>query len=363
MRSKDGLTTGAYQLQVRQRENDEFPGSTVRFADIRYANNGIEVIGLPAHSPLLGEAAEDEAAVADATFLGPTLNFADNGSMAQNPLIPGNRPQDIGNLLESDRATISIAGTVSGATDVDFYTFDVTYQGIESRNQPAIPGIHDVRCGLCRRAGAIQFHLERLRWVPVAGLHWPRFERGGRSSWSASRERSGRPVAGTIGPKDPFIGPVELQEGQYFAAVTSNSVMPAELEQFTSAFPSNPLVRLEPVNSLVRMAEDHIESSGGSTAQPPIMPQLLDPAGGTGLWHVTDDRSTGSGSRDHDARAGDPRRVSRGSEFRTAGTVAAGGPSRRPRHRGRQDPATNTNFAACCSDETGIRARTVAGPF
>ena len=37
------------------------------------------MIGLPAHSPLLGEAAEDEAAVADATFLGPTLNFADNG--------------------------------------------------------------------------------------------------------------------------------------------------------------------------------------------------------------------------------------------------------------------------------------------
>ena len=44
-------------------------------------------------------------------------------------------------------------------------------------------------------------------------------------------------LRGTIGPKDPFIGPVELQEGQYYAAVTSNSVMPAEMESVYVGLP------------------------------------------------------------------------------------------------------------------------------
>ena len=39
-------------------QTDEKPGSTVRFADIRYATTGIDVRGLPAHSPLVGETAE-----------------------------------------------------------------------------------------------------------------------------------------------------------------------------------------------------------------------------------------------------------------------------------------------------------------
>ena len=53
-----GLTSGEYQLQVRLKQVDEYPGSTVRFADIRYATNGIEILGLPAHSPLVGETGE-----------------------------------------------------------------------------------------------------------------------------------------------------------------------------------------------------------------------------------------------------------------------------------------------------------------
>jgi len=54
-----GLTSGVYQLQLRIRELDEVPGSTISFADIRYAENGIEIIGGPTHSPLLGEITED----------------------------------------------------------------------------------------------------------------------------------------------------------------------------------------------------------------------------------------------------------------------------------------------------------------
>ena len=56
-----GLTSGAYQLQIRLRELDEIGGSTVRYATIAYATNGIELYGLPAHSPLSGEASEDSS--------------------------------------------------------------------------------------------------------------------------------------------------------------------------------------------------------------------------------------------------------------------------------------------------------------
>src|SRR5436190_23185203 len=53
-----GLTSGQYQLQIRLQQKDEKPGSTIRFADIRYATNAIEVHGLPFHSPLTGESVE-----------------------------------------------------------------------------------------------------------------------------------------------------------------------------------------------------------------------------------------------------------------------------------------------------------------
>ncbi len=52
---------GGYQLQLRLRELDEIPGSTVQFADIRFARTGIEVLGTPQHSPLLGESGETTA--------------------------------------------------------------------------------------------------------------------------------------------------------------------------------------------------------------------------------------------------------------------------------------------------------------
>ena len=60
VKSDDGVTSGVYDVQVRLREKDEMPGSTIRFSDIRYATNGIRTLGLPAHSPLTGEIAEDE---------------------------------------------------------------------------------------------------------------------------------------------------------------------------------------------------------------------------------------------------------------------------------------------------------------
>ncbi len=56
-----GRSSGAYQLQLRLQQVDEIPGSIIRNAEILYATNGIEVIGMPGHSPLAGESAESTA--------------------------------------------------------------------------------------------------------------------------------------------------------------------------------------------------------------------------------------------------------------------------------------------------------------
>jgi len=275
VRSKDGLTTGIYQLQVRSKEFDEFPGSTVRFASISYANNGIEVIGLPKHSPLTGESAEDESAG----------SFASNDSFTPSIIIPGDQPQNVGNLLASDRAAISIAGTTASAGDIDFYQFDVTYEAISDPSQHHFATTFDVDY-----ADALVRFNSTISVFDAAG----RLILIGRDS-NIAEDRSG-PLEGSdlddltrgsVGPRDPFIGPVELPQGQYFVAVSSNGRMPTELL-------NNPLLRLEPVNSVVRIADDHIGTFGGSTAADPVNPVLLDPGFvgmGPNRWHVTTDRS------------------------------------------------------------------------
>jgi hypothetical protein len=91
-------TSGHYQLQIRLKEMQEVAGGMVKYADVRYATSGIEILGQPAHHPLLGETSETSSN--NDTF--------------------GNA-QDLGNLLDIDRNTISVAGYLSGRTDVDWY--------------------------------------------------------------------------------------------------------------------------------------------------------------------------------------------------------------------------------------------------
>jgi hypothetical protein len=104
-----GATSGAYELRIRLRQHDEKPGSTVRYADIRYPTIGIDVQGLPHNSLLAGENGE-------------------NATDANNAF---GTAQYVGNLLQTDRNTISIAGNISGQTDVDWYTFALNYEQIQ----------------------------------------------------------------------------------------------------------------------------------------------------------------------------------------------------------------------------------------
>ena len=244
----DGLTSGVYEMQVRLHETDELPGSTVRLADIRYATNGVEIYGQPIHSPLLGEVTEDS-----------TVN--DDGPNALTDAQP------VGNLFNSDRAALTIAGRISTTDDVDFYQFEVRHDVIQGASPEHIPVVFDLDYadGLSRAntvlsvfdsAGRLiltsrDSNIAEDRPAPLEGADIDDLDRG------------------SPGPLDPFIGPIEMPRGTYYLAVSSHEQIPEELDQTLFRNATNPLVRLEPADVLNRIAEDHINFNGGSTMNTP----------------------------------------------------------------------------------------------
>ncbi len=266
---RDGVTSGTYQLQVRLREADETVGTQIRFGDVRFAANGIQVIGGPTHSPLAGdeyETAGINELIANAQPLGL---FSVNQDIALT--------QNIGPLA-SDRLAKSVGGVLSGADDTDWYRFDVNYQNLTQ----GAAGLYlstifdiDYADGFARSDVAIYVFNSAGALVLVGG-----------DSNIADDQPTG--IAGTstnnlaqgsAGTRDPFIGAAELAEGNYFVAVVNQSRIPTVLNQFQTAVTLNPLLRLEPIDSITRIAEDHIESVGGGTAGKPTIPMLFNEGG------------------------------------------------------------------------------------
>lgn len=259
------LTSGAYQLQVRLRQQDEQPGSTVRYADIRYATNGIELHGLPAHSPLTGEAAE------------VGVNNDSTGGA-----------QNVGPLLQTDRNTISVSGSLSTDFDVDFFKFTVDYSQIQviagsSDGGKYFPLVLDIDWadGLTRPDTSIAVYDEFGKLIYVG--------RGSDLADDQPAPGQGQDVddltRGSVGGRDPFIGPILLPAGvagdgpasgltTYYVAVYSNGKTPTALSaNFNSgATAANQLVRLEPVNSIRRIVEDHIGFTGYTSQKSLVSP-------------------------------------------------------------------------------------------
>ena len=50
--SHSGMSSGNYELQIRLQSTRVTPGSVIQYATIDYAENGVEVLGKPDHSPL-----------------------------------------------------------------------------------------------------------------------------------------------------------------------------------------------------------------------------------------------------------------------------------------------------------------------
>ena len=261
----DGASSGRYELRLRLRQPDEKPGSTVRYADIRYPATGIDVQGLPRNSLLAGETGETAIDANDAY----------------------GTAQYVGNLLQTDRNTISIAGRISTATDVDWYTFALNYEQIQ-----AIAGVN-----ASGQTFATMFDIDYADGFR-GDLTLSVFDDSGRLIYVGrdSNVADDQPGAsqgndfddllrGSVGVLDPFIGSVTLpagtptnaggftaggqvaaptagQQRRYYVAVSSNEQLPAQLNFTFQSAAANPSVRLEPISSLRRVVEDHIGFSG-----------------------------------------------------------------------------------------------------
>lgn len=248
-----GRTSGVYQMQIRLQEKDEIPGSTVRFADIRYAVNGVELEGLPTHSPLAGESAEVDSE-ANQVFAGA---------------------QELGNLLNKDRSSTSTAGFLDDFDDIDWYRFEIRLDAIQGTNleTPFSPTIFeaDFADGLARPDLAFAVFDTGGNLIMYSRDSNVQDDRPG------AFDSGGTFDAGSPGALDPFIGSVEMPDGEYFLAVMAeNNATPVDLTQFSSASSPSPFTRFEPIPGVRRIVEDHLLDSIITTAEPPQVSTILD---------------------------------------------------------------------------------------
>ncbi len=267
-----GQSSGAYQLNIGLQEAPLPPGSSVQYANIRYATNGITVQGLPANSPLIANAGE----VTNGS------SSTDASSAAQTS--PLGTAQNVGNVAASSQDSISVSGSLTPSatnpnlsTQVDWYQFTVNYNLVQllQGSTPAdrtFAAMFDVdyASGLQRADTTISVYNSSGTLIYV-----------GRNSDVADDQQppnSTTPIsltAGSLGTQDPFIGTVQIPAGEqggtsetYYVAVSSSAALPQALDGTFSANSANALVRLEPIDSVNRIVEDNVGSQGGQTAQP-----------------------------------------------------------------------------------------------
>lgn len=270
-----GQSRGEYQLQIRLRQIQEFPGSTVRFSDIRYAATGIDVRGLPAHSPIVGEA----------------------GELAGENSETFGTAQALVNLLETDVAALSISGVLAQDTDVDWYSFELTQTDVQ-----LIGGVNDgggtigVVFDVDYADGAVRADTTIAVFDEDRNLVYI----GRESNVEADQPDPSNPndfsnlARGSLGKKDPYIGPIHLSPGteaspkRYYVAIMSDRLIPSAINGIFQASTGSSSTRLEPVNSVIRIVEDHLGFQGYNTLGIPIQPVESD-----GLFDVSDESGVG----------------------------------------------------------------------
>ena len=254
-----GLTDGGYRLQIRLTETQETPGSVVRFADIRYANHGIHLIGKPSGGPLTGDAQENE----DVTNVGSSSNdriiLDDDFIFSPGTSVIGgfglfggvtlDRPQYIGQLDQTADGSISVGGSLSTLGDVDFYRVDV---GAGEDIRSTIFDI-DYADGFSRPDTSLAVYYD----VDGDGPLRPRLVAYGTgSNVFDDIALAGQDVTsdllnrGSVDTGDPLIGPLSLTPGIYYVGVLQEGQTPEAL--------LSPTVRREPIEVLGRIFEDRV---------------------------------------------------------------------------------------------------------
>ncbi|MDA8744150.1 GEVED domain-containing protein [Rubripirellula amarantea] len=271
---RDGLSRGNYQLQIRLSEVDEHAGTQVRLADVRYATTGLQIIGQPLHSPLLGEEQEIPGDSATAGSNDPNNSLAEAQPLGYYG-VGNDATSGQSGLLQSDQASKSFGGSLVSATDVDWYSFTVGYDNL-TRDQLDLHFATvfdlDYASGFARADMAMYVFNAQGQLILVGGDSNVADDLPGLASSNNTDDLS----RGSAGAEDPYIGVTELSEGTYYIAISNQQQVPLPMDQFFNANSANPLLRLEPIDSIRRIAEDRIGISGGGTASLPEVPVLFD---------------------------------------------------------------------------------------
>lgn len=268
-----GLTSGGYQLQVRLREADEVAGTQIRYSDVRFAVNGVQVIGGPINSPLLAdeyETSTPNGTLSEAQPLGLYSIDTDSTPVVDangQLVLPPHGP------LSSNRLSKSVGGVIEDIDDVDWYRFEIKYDDLQRDGDPLyLSTIFDLDYadGLARSDTALYVFNAAGQLILIGG------DSNVSDDQSLLSADAGDLTRGSFGNGDPFIGSSELVEGTYFVAVSNQDRLPQSLNQFFEEDSLNPLLRVEPIDSIRRIAEDRIGSFGGGTATAPVVPLLFD---------------------------------------------------------------------------------------
>jgi VCBS repeat-containing protein len=267
---RGGVTIGAYRMQLRLQQTDEVGGSTVRFADVRFATNGIELLGQPLHSPLLGETGElpDPA-----------------GNPNEQPA--GATP--IGNIANSDRSGISIAAALTARTDVDWFRFRIQRDSIQTPGDKHIATSFDIDYadGLGRPDTTLWIFRDAALGPELVLLATD-------SDIADDRARPGQGAdaddlsRGSFGSRDAFLGSIELPDGDYFVAVSNSSIAYNQMSQFSSANTTAPNLRVEPLDGFTRYSEDRFDNVAAETAFGPKAVAFTGSAADVVPWTLSD---------------------------------------------------------------------------
>lgn len=258
-----GLTRGRYSMQIRLSEIDETAGTQIRLTDVRYATNGVQIIGQPLHSPLLGEEAETSASndlASEAQRLGYN-GVANDVGIEAGP-------------LQSDRLSKSVAGVIGSASDVDFYQFDIQYENLTRDGSPLfLSTVIDLDYASNFARSDMAFYV----FNSVGDLIYTGTDSNIANDLPSSRtDNSSDDLSrGSAGTTDPFLGSVELPEGTYYIAISNQTQVPLALDQFFDPASANPLVRLQPIAAIDRIAVDNMNNRV-LFDETSIVPQSLD---------------------------------------------------------------------------------------
>ncbi len=196
--------------------------------------------------------------------------------------------QDIGNLLNSDKNQISVAGTLTSSTDPVWFKMDLNYDLVQS-----IAGVSN---GF--KTFATMFQIDYADGLSRPDTTISIFDSNGNLlligrdsdvSDDQPRESTGADLTnlahGSFGVRDASVGTVQLPAGTvpagdendpqpiggsggrtYYIAVSSSAALPTILDATFKMEATNPLVRLEPVSSV---AASSTTASAGRDSQRP----------------------------------------------------------------------------------------------